>query len=82
MWYMFRGQVNLRVVEYMSDRLAVMYRGKAMELAGVGEIYERPRYPSAEALRKRHEQNSRREMHAEKRDRQASRTGKTNQGNR
>jgi oligopeptide transport system ATP-binding protein len=38
------------VVEYMSDRVAVMYLGKVMELAGVGSIYERPRHPYTEAL--------------------------------
>ncbi|MBE0555827.1 MAG: ATP-binding cassette domain-containing protein [Proteobacteria bacterium] len=41
---------DLRVVEYMSDRVAVMYLGKVMELAGVGAIYERPRHPYTEAL--------------------------------
>ena len=41
---------DLRVVEYMSDRVAVMYLGKVMELAGVGDIYERPRHPYTEAL--------------------------------
>ncbi len=41
---------DLRVVEYMSDRVAVMYLGKVMELAGVVDIYERPRHPYTEAL--------------------------------
>jgi oligopeptide/dipeptide ABC transporter ATP-binding protein len=41
---------DLRVVEYMSDRVAVMYLGKVMELAKVGDIYERPRHPYTEAL--------------------------------
>ena len=41
---------DLRVVEYMSDRVVVMYLGKVMELAGVGNIYERPRHPYTEAL--------------------------------
>jgi oligopeptide/dipeptide ABC transporter ATP-binding protein len=41
---------DLRVVEYMSDRVAVMYLGKVMELAGVGNVYERPRHPYTEAL--------------------------------
>ena len=41
---------DLRVVEYMSDRVAVMYLGKVMELAAVGDIYERPRHPYTEAL--------------------------------
>lgn len=41
---------DLRVVEYMSNWVAVMYLGKLMELASVENIYGRPRHPYTEAL--------------------------------
>jgi len=41
---------DLRVVEYMSNWVAVMYLGKIMELASVENIYGRPRHPYTEAL--------------------------------
>jgi oligopeptide/dipeptide ABC transporter ATP-binding protein len=47
--YMFIAH-DLRVVEYVSDRVTVMYLGKIMELADAKEIYKRPRHPYTEAL--------------------------------
>jgi len=41
---------DLRVVEYVSDRVCVMYLGRIMELADAKEIYNRPRHPYTEAL--------------------------------
>ena len=41
---------DLRVVEYTSNRVVVMYLGRIMELADVEEIYSRPRHPYTEAL--------------------------------
>ncbi|MGZ3586626.1 MAG: ABC transporter ATP-binding protein [Candidatus Limnocylindrales bacterium] len=41
---------NLSVVEYVSDRVGVMYLGKLAELAGVETIYRDPRHPYTIAL--------------------------------
>lgn len=41
---------NLAVIEHMSDRVAVMYMGRIVELADTQELYLRPRHPYTEAL--------------------------------
>ena len=41
---------NLSVVQYLSDRVGVMYLGKMMELADVNELYSNPRHPYTVAL--------------------------------
>ncbi|HRW05370.1 MAG TPA: ABC transporter ATP-binding protein [Caldilineaceae bacterium] len=41
---------NLSVVEYISDRVAVMYVGQIVELGETAAIFRRPRHPYAEAL--------------------------------
>jgi peptide/nickel transport system ATP-binding protein len=41
---------NLAVVEYISDRVAVMYVGKIVELGDTGAIFSQPRHPYTEAL--------------------------------
>ena len=41
---------DLGVVRHVSDRIAVMYRGKLVELSPADELYERPIVPYTEAL--------------------------------
>jgi ABC-type oligopeptide transport system ATPase subunit len=43
---------NLAVVDYVADRIAVMFGGRIVELAPKLQLFERPRHPYTEALLK------------------------------
>lgn len=49
MTYLFISH-NIAVIKYMSDRIAVMYSGKIIELANSTELFENPMHPYTKRL--------------------------------
>lgn len=47
--YLFIGH-NLSVIKFFCDRVAVMYKGKIVEIAGSDELYKQPNHPVSEML--------------------------------
>ena len=41
---------DLNVVQYISDRVLVMYLGKVMEVGPIGDVYKKPAHPYTHAL--------------------------------
>jgi oligopeptide/dipeptide ABC transporter ATP-binding protein len=41
---------NLAVIDYVADRIAVMYAGRIVELASKRQLFDRPRHPYTETL--------------------------------
>src|SRR5262249_14049970 len=47
--YLFSSH-NLAVIDYVADRIAVMYAGRIVEMASKRQLFERPRHPYTETL--------------------------------